>query len=339
MNDLSTNTSHQLVLPLSTTNNKRALSVFDSIRSFEDLKRAFLLGEGLSRNTYRNYLQAVKRFYEFTGGLHPLQVRPADIERFYDHISQRVDRATAALHIAGLKKFYAGIRKRVPGYEGPFDTMSEKLKRKLGATKRRTRTRKTLTPDEVKALLSWLREDTSLMGLEHYALVFMLVTSGLRGEELCGLRWTDLECLEGRWTAFFIGKGDRPAEQELYAPAVEACENYFSKAFGREPRGEDALFWTVPAYPGDQPRPMAYPTLWYRIHTLGLRAKREGVIKRDIVISPHLFRRTYATCLYRAGMGIKAIQAKTRHASIGTLVKHYIYEVEDATPYLKRLIL
>jgi hypothetical protein len=128
MNDLSTNTSHQLVLPLSTTDHNKALSLFDSIRSFEDLKREFLLGEGLSRNTYRNYLQAVKRFYEFTGGLHPLQVKPADIERFYDHISQRVDRSTTALHVAGLKKFYAGIKRRVPGYRGPFDTMSENLK-------------------------------------------------------------------------------------------------------------------------------------------------------------------------------------------------------------------
>jgi integrase len=216
--------------------------------------------------------------------------------------------------------------------------MSEKLKRKLGATKKRSKTKKTLTPDEVRALLAWLREDTSLKGLEHYAIVFMLVTSGLRGEELCSLRWGVLEYFEGRWTAYFIGKGDKPAEQELYNPAVEACKAYFKKAFGREPRREDALFWTVPAYPNDQPRPMAYPTLWYRIHTLGLRAKRERVITSDIVISPHLFRRTYATCLYRAGMGIKAIQAKTRHANIGTLVKHYIYEVEDASPYLKKLI-
>jgi len=83
---------------------------------------------------------------------------------------------------------------------------------------------------------------------------------------------------------------------------------------------------------------MTHPTLWYRIHTLGLGAKREGVIKRELMISSHLFRRTYATCLHRAGMGLKAIQAKTGHPSIGTLVKHYIYEVEDASPYLVKLI-
>lgn len=101
---------------------------------------------------------------------------------------------------------------------------------------------------------------------------------------------------------------------------------------------DDALFWTVSAYPNDRPRPMTYPTLWYRIHTLGLRVKREGIIQaghRDLT-SP--VRCTYATCLYRADMGIKAIQAKTHHVNIGTLVKHYIYEEEDASPYLTKLI-
>ena len=199
MNDLSIHTNHESVFPPSTNRLKRIQSIFDSIRSFDDLKREFLLGEGLSKNTYRNHLQAVKRFYEFTGGMHPLQVKPADIERFYDHVSQRVDRSTAAVHISGLKKFYAGIKRRVPGYATPFDTMSEKLKRKLGATKKRSKTKKTLTHDEVRALLAWLREDTSLKGLEHYAIVFMLVTSGLRGEELCSLRWGDLEYFEWRW--------------------------------------------------------------------------------------------------------------------------------------------
>jgi len=92
MNDLSTITNHNQISSPSITCRKRVQSIFDSIKSFEDLKREFLMGEGLSKNTYRNYLQAVKRFYEFTGGLHPLQVKPSDIERFYDHVSQRVDR-------------------------------------------------------------------------------------------------------------------------------------------------------------------------------------------------------------------------------------------------------
>ena len=54
--------------------------------------------------------------------------------------------------------------------------------------------------------------------------------------------------------------------------------------------------------------------------------------------SPHLFRRSYATLLYKSGMGLKAIQGKTRHASIEVLVRHYIHDEEPATPYFERML-
>ena len=51
---------------------KQAQGLFDSIKSFEDLERHFLKGNGLSPNTYRSYLTAIKQFYEYTEGLNPL---------------------------------------------------------------------------------------------------------------------------------------------------------------------------------------------------------------------------------------------------------------------------
>jgi integrase len=43
--------------------------------------------------------------------------------------------------------------------------MGENLNRKLSRPKRGTRTKKTLTPAEVKRLLSWLATDTTEYGL------------------------------------------------------------------------------------------------------------------------------------------------------------------------------
>ena len=102
---------------------KQAQGMFDSIHSFEDLERHFLKGNGLSPNTYRSYLTAVRQFYEFTQGLNPLQVKPADIESFYDHLVKTVDRNTAYLRIRGLKKFFAGVEKTVLIYSNPFSIM------------------------------------------------------------------------------------------------------------------------------------------------------------------------------------------------------------------------
>jgi site-specific recombinase XerD len=191
-----------------------------------------------------------------------------------------------------------------------------------------------LTPNEVKALLAFLRLDITVTGRENYAMVYMLATSGLRASELCQLKWSDLDFAEGKWTARFTGKGAKDAEQELFSEAVEASRTYFSAHFHRAPHPEDALFWTVPSFPHQQPEPMTAHTLWTRIKGVGAAAVEAGVITRELQFSPHLFRRSYATLLYKSGMKLKAIQNLTRHANIETLCKHYVDDSEPASPYL-----
>ena len=297
-----------------------------------------LRGQGLSPNTYKGYLVAVRQLYEFTDGLNPLQVTTGHIEAFYDDLSARVDRSTAYLRIRGLKKFFGGISRMVPGYVSPFDVMSKKLTKKLNRNKKGTRTKKALFKGEVKALLKWLSSDHSQKGRSNYSMVYMLVTSGLRATELCGLRWRNVELAEGQWTAYFVGKGEREAQQEVYGPALEAAHVCFRKQFRRDPRPEDFVYHSLPRFPGDTARPMTPHRLWVRVKDLGRKATNEGVIKRDINFSPHLFRRTYATCLYKSGMKIKAIQEKTRHTTIDVLVKHYIHDEEPASPYFAKML-
>jgi hypothetical protein len=45
---------------------RRAQTTIDSIKSFEDTERVFLMGWGLSPNTYRSYLESGKQFYTFS---------------------------------------------------------------------------------------------------------------------------------------------------------------------------------------------------------------------------------------------------------------------------------
>lgn len=86
----------------------------------------------------------MKQFYEFTKGLNPVQVRPGDIEAFYDDQVKHVDRNTAYLHIRGLKKFFEGVRQVIPIYTSPFEVMSGKLQAKLNKTRKGNATKKAL---------------------------------------------------------------------------------------------------------------------------------------------------------------------------------------------------
>jgi integrase/recombinase XerD len=233
----------------------------------------------------------------------------------------------------GLKRFFNGIKKLAPGYVSPFEVMDDRLARKLSRTKR-SRTKKALTVREIQDLLSWLRKDQSSQGKTNYAVVFMLVTSGLRAAELCSLRWKDLSCVDGTWTGRFTGKGEKEAEQELYPSAVKACEE-------QRRNGGEYLFYSHQWDTANRSwswEPLKPHGLWFKISQIGKKARVEGVIRRDLQFSPHLFRRSYATALYQSGMKLKAIMEKTRHTNIEVLARHYISDEEPAAPYFDKVL-
>jgi integrase len=102
--------------------------------------------------------------------------------------------------------------------------------------------------------------------------------------------------------------------------------------FGRRPQNGDYLF-----YSSKYDSPLNYQPLYRKIKRIGMNARKEGIIKREVVWSPHLFRHSYISLLYKKGMGLKAIQNKSRHAGINVLVDHYVHDEDDASKYLKKV--
>ncbi len=337
MNDLIIPTDFEKVFPSSLLGFRKAIHIFNSIKSFEDIERVFLKGAGLSINTYKSYLESIKQLYEYTDHKNPMQITAGDIEGFYDSLIEKgISKNTGRLRVSGLKKFFVGVEKVVPFYVSPFTGMSKKLIKKLARTKKGG-TKKALTKVETIGLLNYLKKNITNIGLSNYALVYMLATSGLRVDELCQLQWKDVEEVDGYFTTYYIQKGGDSAETELYGPALEAVTRSFRRSFDRNPQPQDYLFYSEPRYPSDDRRKMSTHTLWSRIKNIGIDAEKEGIIKRNLTFSPHLFRRTLATLLYREGMKIKGIQLKLRHKNIQTTAEHYIDDSEKTEPYLKAI--
>lgn len=323
MNDLITIENVNKIFPNFEQGFRKAAELFAKIQSFEDIETYLLRGRGLSPNTYRSYLTAVKQLYSFTDGLNPFQIVPGHIERFYDDLRKRCAIQTAYNRVQGLKKFFACIAAQMPGYVSPFDVMDEALIKKLNKTKAKA-TKQALTAPELNRLLSWLSGRKDERGKLAYQAIYMLSTTGLRASELCGLRWSDIEQIDGTYYANFIGKGDKPGHQELYKPALDTIKK----------KGE-CLFYRIDG----SGRQLDAHALWYIITEIGKEAKEAGIIAetRRLTFSPHLFRRTYATLLYKSGMRIKALAEKTRHSSIDTLIKHYVDDSEPAGPYFAKV--
>ena len=98
------------------------------------------------------------------------------------------------------------------------------------------------------------------------------------------------------------------------------------------------MFHSLESYKGKRPAPLSRAVLWRRLSDIGKEVKKQGIIKRDLQFSPHLFRRTFATLLYKAGMDLKALQGATRHASIETLAKHYVDSQSETSPYFEKIL-
>ncbi len=315
-------------------------NIFMQINSFEDLERIFLKGQGLSSYSYKTYASAIRQFYNFTGGLNPLQVSPAWIEDFHDYVSKKNCRNTAAAYMTGLKSFFNQVEKQIPYFESPFKKMNERLIKKLNKTKS-TKKGKALTVAEMNRLFTWLDKDKTILGLENIAIVRLLIGTGLRAFELCQLRWKDVEFDEDLniYYCLGIGKGGKEFRQEIAFPAaLEEVKAYFKAHFGRAPTPDDHLFLTMETNTKDVARPINSITLYHRIRTIGRRIKEAGIIQRAITWSPHLMRRTCGTILDKMKMSPVSIQRFLRHSSLATTSKFYICDTEPAGPYLQKAI-
>ena len=335
--------SNQLALPSQFNDNaRRAAELFGKIKSFDDVRLYLFNGSGLSPRTYQTYMVAVRQLYDFTDGLNPLQVTAGHIEAFFDDCLERrgVDRNTAVNKIAALKRMFANVETRLPGYVSPFRNMPPALVKKL-ATKAPTTLHKALSATETRDLLAELAAGTSPKAKAEYATVLFLVASALRAAEFSGLLFGDLERDPdtGTWTAQGMGKGSKPFRQEIADPrAVEAAREAFRATYHREPVASDRVFFTLPRFHGDTPRPMNPHGLWQRVRAILGEAKEDGILTREYKASPHLFRRTAGTLLSMNGMDLVSVSRFLRHASTSTTVKHYIADQAPASPVMGKIL-
>jgi integrase len=307
-----------------------AIKKFQEIESFQDLELWLLNGRGLSDNTYQTYLEAVKQFYTYFDGLHPLQWTPAHIEKYYDHVRQKNGISTAYTRMAGLKKICSNIKEQMPFWDSPFDIMSEETRRKINTTEQGEQ-KKPLFQKELLEVFTYLEENNSLKNLQTLAIIRVLIDTAIRAQEVCDLNFQSLEYDhdEGNWYVQGIGKGNKRFRENITQTTYEAVIEQFRARMHRLPRYGDALFYSLENYPGKDPARMKKGTLWVRLRELGDILKSQGKIRRDIQFSAHLFKRTSLTLAGKNGASISRVQRLGHHSNIQTTMTHYWNDEEN----------
>lgn len=171
-----------------------------------------------------------------------------------------------------------------------------------------------ITNQEIQRLMSVNRGDShKLMDYRDRAIVALMLTTGLRKSEVCGLKTKDMKLDEGYFTV--IGKGNKEALIRLTRESRPVLAAWFDQ----KDRETTYVFNSISRGRRLLDRPISAAGITHILRTV---AKAAGIPK----FAPHDTRRTYATNLFAAGHDPLTVRDMMRHASVETTE---IYNIKD----------
>lgn len=242
------------------------------------------------------------------GGL--LGATQEDVEDWYSGLSRRgLSAATAARRRASVRQFY-----RFAMGEG---WRTDDPSRRLDAAKQGRPLPKSLSREEVDALLSAIAERENASAIRLLALVELTYASGMRVSEVLGLKVAAVQ----RDPAYLIvkGKGDKERLVPLNAPARQAVKAWLDVRL--KPRGAAARKDADAQVPNS---PWLFPSNGRTGHLTPRRFAQlldEAAVQAGIDparISPHVLRHAFATHLLEGGADLRVVQTLLGHADIST---------------------
>lgn len=215
---------------------------------------------------------------------------------------------------------------------------------KLKAAGARSKEKTPLTSEQSKALLE------ATKGTRAYLFIMLGLYAGLRREEICGLRWTDVDLtsepprltvnnavrFEGTKGVFPSPLKTPAAHRTIPLPAVLAA------ALAEEKKRTKSLF-VVPSASGENATPQTVKNLMKIVDRRRSSniVSMDGEVKHphpngkevkrilDFRITPHQLRHTYITTLCQSGMDIKKIQYLAGHSDIKMTLNVYSHVVNN----------
>ena len=249
-------------------------------RMLEELQR-----RNYSPETIRLYLFAVKDFAGYFGQ-RPDKLGPEHLRQYQLHLLNERKLAVASViaRTSALRFFFIKVLRR-PQRE--IDLVYPKRQDRLPVI---------LSEEEVARLIE------SATTSYHRVILMTLYGTGLRREELCRLKVTDIDS-QRMVVHVRQGKGNKDRDVTLSPRLLEVLRDYWK---WRKPKTYlfPSLYRKQPEHPIDS------KTVWYAVREA---ARRAGIKKK---VSPHLLRHSWATHLLERGTDLKTIQVLLGHVDL-----------------------
>ena len=252
-----------------------------------DLKRAYLQAkqlEGLAPNTISEYDAKISRFVNSTD----TEIHEVTTEMLREYLAtlSAHKTSTISVHITILKSWFNWLVENGELEKNPMG--------KIPKPKAIENYPFVLSVDDVKLLIRAAGKNA-----RDKAIVMLLVDTGLRASELCGIHLGDVD-QEGRSIVVRNGKGGKPRIVFYGEDAQVALLSWLSK------RSTESSY----LFPSTRREKLDKDSLRLILKRLGEKAG----ISSEKRVSPHTLRHTFATFYAASGGGSHALQVLLGHA-------------------------
>lgn len=296
-----------------------------SISEWIDEFRLAIKQAGQSNYTARQYGWQLERLAEYLAEreiVYPHQVNRRTLRRWGAGIADQWAPATQRQAICAARAFFRFLTEEEVIHKNPAKTLT--------LPNVPERVQRTLSAEEILKLLETAQDLSSPFQEREQALVSFLTDSGLRSRETCRLKVKDLK-IEIDGSLYLIGKGNKEGKAYFGVKTAERIKSWLKvrEAWLNE-KGYPDPGTVFIAIGGTKPG--------HSLTTHGLRniLRRLGDAAGVDGVSPHAFRRTFATITIKNGASTRLAQLLGRWKKMNMVVR-YTKQLENDEDDLQKL--
>lgn len=268
----------------------------------EDLLQRYIDFIDSADKTIETYKKALRQMFVYFYDNGITQPTRADIIAYRDYLKADHKPNTVQLYITSVRMFFTWT-----AAEHIYPNIAEHIK---GAKIDREHKKDYLTSKQVRAVLNSIDRSTAT-GLRDYAIMYLMVTAGLRTIEVSRANIEDIRTVGDNTVLFVQGKGHEEKADyiKLSDKAEQAIREYLKTR--KNITGADALFTST-----------SHNNAGQRMTTRSIsgivKARLKAVGYDSDRLTAHSLRHTAVTLSLTAGKDITEVQQFARHANINT---------------------
>lgn len=265
--------------------------------------------------TKETYIKGVKAFISWCDKNNVSEVTHAILIQFKeDLMANNKSASTISMYMTALKKLYKYLETK------GFKNIASDLK---GAKQKRNYSKDPLTLDQAKDLLNSIDRTTN-EGKRNYALIHLLITTGLRTIEIERANVEDIRNIGNNSVLYIMGKGRDSKDEyvKLTYETLKAINDYLLTRKIKD--NKEALFTSL----SDRTNGQRLKTR--SIRDIVKKAFRNIGLNSD-KITTHSLRHTAITLSLLGGTPLQEVQQMARHSNINTtmIYAHNLKRIES----------